>query len=1487
MASVHVTTGDAPIFDRRRVERLLEQRRGTTYAPPLCRAADALLSIGPDGACHACPHAKTSVGNVRSSSIERIRNDVPLRQLRAALASDALPQPHCETCIDALTRDRDIHAPLVRDMATVSVAADGHLASLRWQVGSESRPADVAAILAAAADVEELVLDLTHLDSEDALSNGLVTDLLARLPAKSPKLAIVANRLTDRDTDRMAPHALSRIELLHGDGFAQSLAVAGQLRSKHAAALTVRLILAADNWFEMLPAARATASAGGNILFRLAPANRPAPLAAVGLSDLQTLHNELGTWWQHLGSDARPASVGRDEFALVLDEFRCLLEDIAEKHVWTDPQRAIEGDGARFGLPTLDHELLADANSPIDLIKSLLWTTHSPSVVTWVRHLARQPGAGDAALTRPWLRILYQKIAADDPDAVVWTMLRDLYADGEQRQQLRADEVHLAAGVGLQDLSKSLRERLGLDASRHRQAPFGFAPQPPPATTETPRVTVLVPSYKHEQFVDDAIRSVLAQSLSAFELLIIDDRSPDETVDRALATSDPRVRVAVNATNVGLGNSVLGVLPSIAPPYVALLNSDDVFHPDRLAECIAALDADPECQLVSTGFSLIDSAGAALLRDNVSPLLDTQRVADLVHWFEQRTPDCSDPQTLFRQLLEWNFLATSSNIVCRTDFLRSQESSLRSLKYCLDWQLFLAAAMRRSLRHLPKPLLGYRLHASNTVWFQEGQRWSYTLEVNRVAAQSLRDWLAPDASGQIQLRDAVVAALGHVRRNRELNGYGLWLHSLVDPLALARVSILDPTVRGEVESLAKDMAKAQRALDVAGSLGERAQELLGEIWRIPQLQVISVLHDIHRSRAREAQGAKQWADRRIDELTRELSDAWQSHNAVQINLNTATDRLHSSLRELGHLMARFEAETRLRNETDTRLRDVQGANEDLHRQIQGVTEEIAQQRETLREQTETAANSNRIVAELRAELAAVGAASDAAHARATGLEAKVAAAAEDLVALRKARADLEGELGQLRASREWRYGNFFWNKLPLTSSTSRRLKKLYNRTKDIKTRSKMFLRRLLDWRRRQTRQTAIVAATARFPNYSHTFVYQELVSMREMGMDPTLFYWIQEDPGILSEAYGYLLQNSLLLKSTWDVHSKDMAWWKERCPDKVRSLTEKVAAAGGMSIEELEKTYVWMQAFTFARIAEQSRPDYIHTYFFYEQSLFGLVTAHLLDLPRGVSAYADHMLSDWPLKLVPLHLEMADVVVATSSRIKRELIEIARGRFADKIVVKPNGVDGSVFAAQPRSEKVDGWFDIVSVSRIEPKKGLLTLAEAAKILKDAGARVRFRIVGTVDKDTATSVGYDERLRARIAQLDIADRIVFEGLKRQQDLLPIHAQCHAFVAPYVETESGDKDGIPTALLEGIAVGLPALVTDAGSILEVVRDNVDGIVFKQHDASGLAAAVQRLMSNPKLRLQMGRSARQRFEAEFSTEVTERRLHDRIKQALRTRR
>jgi len=131
----------------------------------------------------------------------------------------------------------------------------------------------------------------------------------------------------------------------------------------------------------------------------------------------------------------------------------------------------------------------------------------------------------------------------------------------------------------------------------------------------SPTVSICVPSYRGGAHIAATIESVLAQSFSDFELVIVDDASPDDTAEVVARYADPRVRLLRNPRNLGAEGNWNRCLQLARGRYFKLLPQDDLLAPDCLARQVAALEA-PRAEKLALVFcarAIIDAGGRTLM----------------------------------------------------------------------------------------------------------------------------------------------------------------------------------------------------------------------------------------------------------------------------------------------------------------------------------------------------------------------------------------------------------------------------------------------------------------------------------------------------------------------------------------------------------------------------------------------------------------------------------------------------------------------------------------------------------------------------------------------------------------------------------------------------------------------------------------------------------------------------------------------------------
>lgn len=120
-----------------------------------------------------------------------------------------------------------------------------------------------------------------------------------------------------------------------------------------------------------------------------------------------------------------------------------------------------------------------------------------------------------------------------------------------------------------------------------------------------PRVSVVIPTYNRADMVSDAIQSVLDQTYSDWELIVVDDGSQDNTRDVVASYRDPRIHYVYQENRKLPGARNTGIRTSKGE-YLAFLDSDDLFTPEKLERQVAALDSSPEIGLVASGWTEVD-----------------------------------------------------------------------------------------------------------------------------------------------------------------------------------------------------------------------------------------------------------------------------------------------------------------------------------------------------------------------------------------------------------------------------------------------------------------------------------------------------------------------------------------------------------------------------------------------------------------------------------------------------------------------------------------------------------------------------------------------------------------------------------------------------------------------------------------------------------------------------------------------------------------
>lgn len=241
---------------------------------------------------------------------------------------------------------------------------------------------------------------------------------------------------------------------------------------------------------------------------------------------------------------------------------------------------------------------------------------------------------------------------------------------------------------------------------------------------ELPAVSVVVPVFQSERYVADTLRSVLAQTLTDFEVIVVDDGSPDRSLAICRGFSDPRIRY-VHQANGGLAAARNAGIRVAGAPYVAFLDSDDLWEPEKLAHHVAHLDARPDVGVSYSFSAFVDEEGRRL---GSYQMLGKQ-------------------VTVARDCFVLNPIGNGSNAVVRAAVLRGERrlpGAPREPADCLfdeelrqaeDYELWVRIALQTSWRIActPWPLTLYRLHTAGLSSDTARQRAYHLRAIEKIA----------------------------------------------------------------------------------------------------------------------------------------------------------------------------------------------------------------------------------------------------------------------------------------------------------------------------------------------------------------------------------------------------------------------------------------------------------------------------------------------------------------------------------------------------------------------------------------------------------------------------------------------------------------------------------------------------------------------------------------------------------------------------------
>lgn len=385
-----------------------------------------------------------------------------------------------------------------------------------------------------------------------------------------------------------------------------------------------------------------------------------------------------------------------------------------------------------------------------------------------------------------------------------------------------------------------------------------------------------------------------------------------------------------------------------------------------------------------------------------------------------------------------------------------------------------------------------------------------------------------------------------------------------------------------------------------------------------------------------------------------------------------------------------------------------------------------------------------------------------------------------------------------------------------------------------------------------------------FPKPSETFIFREVKNLLEMGLPlhvHTLYGSLRKNLSPEMEAYPGQVHR-LGLRRTM-ILPVFVAYWFLRSPLRTGRLFAHVVLRRWKGLEKsAENAWAILCAFYLAYRFAEDGIEHIHAPWACGCATAAWLASALTGIPFSFTIRAWDIYP--PDSLIGEKVRDA-VCIRSETLYNIEYLKGLTGCPATKFELTYNGVP--IASADTRTVALSPPYQLLAVGRLVGKKGFVYLLHACAMLRERSVAFHLHLVGNGP--------HLRRLKSLCRSLSLDRHVTFHGFQRYEKIPDFFKAADICIMPCIIDGSGDRDGIPTVILESLLHSVPVITTPVSGIPELIEEGVTGSMVPQKDPAAIARAILALVSDREAAHRMARNGNRKVREVFNAEANHRRV------------